>query len=362
MRHLFGLLFLTACVQAFDPEIDAVDVHPIIIDALLTNENLNHEVRINRAQDINESPFVPIDNADIYVEDNEGATYEYERIERGRYASINAFAGVVGMSYRVVISIDGETYESGFEEMRTPGDVDDVSAQFGIQSLQSETGEITNEPVVDILASLTFDGTDESYFRFDWEATYEARTPSQGTGICWNERGETPPSNLELKSCYISDRPNSFLRLFSTERVQGNSINSIKIFSVNPNRRFQIRYSPEITTYSINKTAFDFWEIVDNQVNSGGSLFDIPPSPLLGNIVRTNPSGERVIGLFEVASVTKRRAFLLASVVETELPHYNSDCTLPSGSQGETPPPRPFSCCECTFLANSTDVKPSFWD
>lgn len=357
-------------METFNPEVDEADSQPIIVDALLTNQNIRHSVTINRAKNIGETKqFEAISAAFVYVEDNNGQTFDYIYSTNGRYVAINPFAGVVGTFYKLVIEIEGQQYESGFEELLPEVEIRKINAITAIERIQSETGEGENQRRMQISVDLNFPENQEAYYRFDWNSTHMARTPLQGSTRCWTERDLPEPTDLEpFTICYINEFSPSFIKLFTSKGLQDSSIDSVKVFSVQPNKRFQIKYSPRITLFNISETAFNFWKAVENQVASNGSLFDSPSSPINGNISPISDGNERLIGVFEVASVTSKRAFFLRSSVDLqsdfdlELDHYQRDCSPSTGFNGDTPLPPPLFCCDCRLLPGSLDVKPAFWE
>ncbi len=363
-KYIFYLIALTACVEKFNPDLDAADSQPLIVDALLTNENKQHSVTINLAKDISDfSQFTPVIDGTVYVEDSQGRIFDYVHTANDKYTSVVAFAGIIGSSYRLVIDVDGQRYESSFEELMPEAQIAEINANTAVERISSETGEATDELRVTISVDLNLPVDREVYYRFDWNSTYRARTLDQGSTVCWDERNSDPPINLDVSAtCYVNESSSSFLRLFSSEGLQATGIEDVAIYSVEPNRRFQTKYSPEITLFHITKTAFDFWQAIENQSTNTGSLFDTPPSPINGNISYTGSGNERVIGIFEVASVTRKRAFFLNSVVNRDFDNYNIDCRPSAGPPGSPQPVRPLFCCDCRFLPNSTDVKPDFWE
>lgn len=362
-RYIYCLLILSACVEAFDPQIDPIMDQPLVVDALLTNENIRHTVTLSRVTNVNDTSLIPVANANVRIEDNTGQTFEFTYFKRGKYVSVDSFSGIIGNSYRLLVNVNDQQYESSFEELLPPGEINGINAAFDFVSIQQETGETLNVPRVNFSADIAFPSNETTYYRFDWNATYQARTPSQGTGDCWTERGQEVPGELIAnRICYINENSSTFLKLFSSEGLEGSSFEEIDIFSVNPNKRFQTVYSPEIVLYRMNKDIFDFWDAVEDQTFGSGSLFDSPLGPITGNIQNTDPEGDRVIGIFEVASTFRYRSFFKPSVIGRELSHYNADCILPPGPFGTPPPPRPYSCCECLFLDNSTAVKPDYWE
>ena len=58
---------------------------------------------------------------------------------------------------------------------------------------------------------------------------------------------------------------------------------------------------------SINREAYEYWEKIKIVINNQGSLFDIPPAPVFGNIANVEDRNEIVLGYFEVAKTKVTR-------------------------------------------------------
>ncbi|MEP2773222.1 MAG: DUF4249 domain-containing protein [Fulvivirga sp.] len=362
-RCLFVLLLFTSCIEQFQPKVDEPDELPLVIDGLITNEFKNHRININRVNTLaGPVQFNFEDEAKVYVESSGGEIFEFSNIGNGSYISDQAFAGTIGESYKLVINLEGKTYESSIEEMPKTAEIDSIKAKYEIKSIQDETGDLVNKPLISILIDVKLSDEQDYYMRLDWEATYKAKTPNQGLGVCWTEAGREPPDNLDPdKICYVNENSTSFLNVLTSDGIDRLTIKDYEAYSVSPNKRIQFMYSPKIYLYSMAKSSYDFWNAVKNQVENTGSLFDAPPTPIGGNIFNMENVNERVLGIFEVASVNSKREFFLRSIITDELDNYNADCS-PSGGQLSPPPPPPLYCCECTFLPNSSDKKPDFWE
>lgn len=359
-------MFLTSCVEYFDPTIDPPEEQPIIIDALLTDELKNHEVTITRAKYIEDlGGNETIENAEVYMEDNDGTRFLFNHTKNGLYTSVDMFAGDQNLQYRLVVTIDSEQYLSEYESMPESATMTNLDTRFGFETTQREPGVFSDEPRMKFFVDIELlDEESDSYFRFDWEATYAVQTPDQGDSVCWQERELEYPSDLTIETCYATETPDGFLKIFSTEGViTGKNINELEVYGIHPNKRFQSRYSPEITMYSISREAYEFWDQILNQNENAGGIFDPPFGPINGNIYSVNETSERVVGIFEVASVNKIRSFFTRPAVPIEMRDYQRDCDLPTTDTAGNPIliPRPFFCCDCTQLANCTNVRPDFW-
>lgn len=357
------LLFIciSGCIDTFDPEIDEIEDGNLVVEGLVTNEPGPYEVKLSKSISIESgSGYELISDAKVSVRDNNNNIFSFEMTSPGIYKSDpNEFIGKIGDEYQLIIEYENSTYESSFEKILPNYVIDSIYAEFEYRAIQTETGDITNKPFINIYADINFPDEDY-YYRYDWSATYQAFTPLQGTAACWPNPSDVPINDLDpLKKCYVNENSNGFLRLFSSSGISGNSFKKHLVYSVDPNKRLQLKYSPLIKQYSLTSEAYDFWKSIESQSLNGGGLFDTPPTQITGNIVNITDSDEVILGYFTASSVIERRAFLLPSLVP-ELDHYAVDCSTESGPFSPPIIP-PQSCCECTFLPQSTSIKPDFW-
>jgi hypothetical protein len=182
------------------------------------------------------------------------------------------------------------------------------------------------------------------------------------------------------KICWVTERSDEILikntSLYNQARVSKYPI----LFITNKTDRLKERYSILVNQYSLNESEYNFWEKVQNITERIGSLYDITPMAITGNIrCNTNPD-ETVLGYFSVSAVTQKRLFVKDTFVG--LPNFYTYCAtdtlmgvLPEEDlnkkiwviedYGDEIPPfwvitTYRECADCT--TRGTKVKPSFWD
>ena len=61
---------------------------------------------------------------------------------------------------------------------------------------------------------------------------------------------------------------------------------------------------------SLTKSAFQFFDLLQNQLNIQGNIFDPPPAKLGTNIINLDNPDEDVIGYFGVSDVSRDSLFI----------------------------------------------------
>ncbi|MEJ2005921.1 MAG: DUF4249 family protein, partial [Cyclobacteriaceae bacterium] len=109
-----------------------------------------------------------------------------------------------------------------------------------------------------------------------------------------------------------------------------------------------------VETHTISESAYEYWRKVQVLLNNTGSIFDIPPAAIPGNVFNSDDPGEVVLGFFEasnihVSRIEKWRSDFPYSVPESmcdydpeksseEYPNYCIDCRILEGSGYRRPP------------------------
>jgi hypothetical protein len=147
--------------------------------------------------------------------------------------------------------------------------------------------------------------------------------------------------------------------------------------------RIGIRYSILVRQYALTSEAYQYWQIIQKNTERTGTLFDLQPSQLHGNIVPLTDKNEPVIGFVSAGSVQQKRIFIKHAEVQNWVIVRASQepCDLVGIPQNQAnylifkyPDPRyvPYyfvtggivltrqPCLDCTIQGGS-NIMPSFW-
>lgn len=106
---------------------------------------------------------------------------------------------------------------------------------------------------------------------------------------------------------------------------------------------------------SLNKSTYDYFKIINDQVNANGGLNAPPPAPLLGNLFNPNDPNEIVLGQFTTAGVSTKSIFIDRSTI-IENPIRPDDAII---LETCIPCPTSFPCEESL---TRTSKKPEGWE
>lgn len=301
-----GTLFVS-CVE----EINFVETEEsfesiLVIDAAITNELKQQEVLLSRTYAFEEDGPNPESGATIYLEGNQ-EIFNFTETETGLYKSDLTFSAQENVDYKLIVKTNNNrVYKSTPMQLTASTEIDNLYAEreyndYGVNGMSI---------YVD-----SFDPLNNSkYYRYTYEETYKIIAPK------WNNQEIVI---LDTLSCEVDLRDR-----IQEERVCYNTVPSFNINIENTNGlsedrvsrhliRFinsedfilSWRYSINVKQYIHSIEAYNFYKLL-KEFSEEGSLFSQSQVGFInGNIVsETNPE-EKVIGFFDVTSVTEKRLF-----------------------------------------------------
>lgn len=395
---LIGLFFsLVSCVDPYQLQNSNFE-EIIVIEATVSNELKKQEVKISktyRSGEDNEDAL--ISDADVFVQDSDGNQYNFE-YETDKYVSTAEFQAVANKEYELhVTTSDGKSYSSTKQKLTTQTDIESVIASVvtnndGIRGVE--------------IAINSFDPTNTSkYYRYEYEETSKVTAPEWKSEYAVvnpdldNAVGhpyiELFPRVTEARICYSTEKSKNLYLTSTNNLIEDRVINFPLRFIADSDYTIGERYSINVKQYIQNLEAFTYFTTLKELSASGGDILS-PNQPgfLLGNIKSDTNQNEKVIGFFEVASVSSKRIFFnYEELFPGELqPPYFVDCTIQefdycfdpnAGCDGERLngyvinnqftyvehpiPPSPSiiykyvlsPCGDCTTF--SSNIRPTFW-
>ncbi len=100
-----------------------------------------------------------------------------------------------------------------------------------------------------------------------------------------------------------------------------------------------------IIQHSMTQEALAYWKKVDQVANRVGSLFEVPPAPIPGNISNLTAEDQQVLGFFEVSKVDTSGVFIVAEDIPVFLG--NAGVTINCQYAQEYLAGVPFQCFTC---------------
>jgi hypothetical protein len=338
------LLLTGSCIDQLD-FIGNTEEGQLVIYGLVTDSDEIHKVTISETQSFSRIPK-GIAGARVTLKDGQGVIRFFQDKGNGDY-ELEGVVAQAGSSYKLEIELEGKSYESEFEVMPTLSANDELSYTIATEPIN---GTIAR-PVMTLYSETTLPATDAPiYLRWKVRETYLWQ-------LVWviPESGFPPPPP---PNCFISsDLDANRLNLFD-----GSNSTSLKTEMVMSKRHidnsFISPYNLSVTQLSTTRGAYEYWEQIKIMLDNQGSLFDVPPATVKGNMSNTDNPDEKVLGYFEVAKTKITRLYTFYS----DIPFYLlKPCDYIRGKAIESYPSECHSCAVRAGSKSWTNERPSWW-
>lgn len=304
----------------------------LVVEATITNELKTQEVKLTRTYRLEEDGPQTELGATVYITDETGIDYSFAwNPETHTYRSVNEFQVEPGKTYQLHITTsDGKNYQSRAELLTTVNNMEDVVA-----SVENVDGERS----VQIFAK-SFDPANSSkYYRYEYMETYkiiapywthltadrlppDSANPNGGIVVFPRDPG------IESKTCYNTYFSYDIIQT-STNNLSEDRVNfPVRTISAS-SPMIRQRYSILVRQYVQNLASYTFYKTLKELSGQGSILSQNQPGFFYGNIRSVENPAEKVIGFFDVSSVSSKRIYFNYGDLfpGEQLPPYFVDCT-----------------------------------
>jgi hypothetical protein len=350
---IFLGLLLNTCISPFNAEAP-YEVEGLVVSGTLTTVTGLQEVVIRRPASFTTASInYGVKDAQVWILDNTGKRADFvpDQVNAGFYFPADQqFVAEKGKTYVLhVLTQDQSKYESAPETVKPVAPIKNVYTEE----------VITNDPGLGkvlsgykVLLDAEDPATKGDYYRWSWKhfepisfckEVYflppRARVASVTAFTCC----ELPCWDIDR--CY-----RNCTDVMSDVLINGKSISRHPILSIG---YCSNDYYVEVQQRSITKDAYDYWRAVDQLSANNGSIFDVAPAAIRGNLKCINDAKKTAFGFFEVSDVQEKGFFINRSEVKNRAVLQRCP-PFPATIE-------PFICAPCLESAYRTKVKPKFW-
>ncbi|HLF52210.1 DUF4249 domain-containing protein [Flavobacterium sp.] len=375
-------ILIVSCTEPYALQTNTFE-EAIVVEASITNEFKKQEIKISRTYRFEENGPTFETGATVIITDDQGNTYDFEE-QSEMYISTSEFQAVPDRQYKLnITTADGKTYQSNNQTLTTANQIESLIPTV-VTKGDGERGVQINVN--------SFDPTNTSkYYRYTYEETYKVIVPKWSPNdLYYNSLSnafELSIRDPNTRICYSSVNSNTNI-LTSTNEQSEDRVNFPVRFISDQNYIISHRYSILVKQYVQNLESHTFYKTLKDLSSSGSILSQNQPGFFYGNIRAIENPNEKVIGFFDVSSVsTKRMFFNYADLFPDEpLPPYFNDCHIVTFNLTDPGPPSTTSelinaienntvryfahgypeyhmvipvCGDCTSF--SSNIIPSFW-
>lgn len=331
-----SIFLLNACIDPFPIEQNGFE-DVLVVEATLTNEQKVQQIRLSRTYPFDSIAPVAESGAAVTVRAAGGQTFSFQETEPGLYNSTQAFALLPNTDYSLEItSRNGTTYLSDTE--RLPGSAE-ITELYAIRE-NNENG--TEGVFIYLDGAATTDNA--KYFRYAYEETYKIIAPEWSPEefrltdydpcalpeITYNL--EIVPREDEQQVCYNTVASTAVI-LNDGTTLTGDSFERLPVrFLGATDFMIRHRYSILVKQYVQQPEAFSYYQALQDFSSSESIFNSTQPGFLNGNIRVDGDPDAKVIGYFELSSVSEARLFFNFEDLFPDLPRppYVQTCTVSS--------------------------------
>jgi hypothetical protein len=365
---LLSFLLISGCITKFVPETDE-DPNLLVVEGLITDQPDVYKIKLSRSMPLGRKlTLKPLKGCTVSIVDNMGNAYlAKESATIGTYLTTQgSFRGVVGRVYTLHIQTNNSTtthysYRSIPMKLKAVPPIDSLYYEKVVIQERNELSQAKDGSQI-YLNVLDPQGLCK-FYRWDYTETWKFRLPyAVPNNTCWITNNSND-INIKSTSVLTEDRISRFpLKFISSETD-----------------RLSVRYSILVNQYSLSEDEFTYWEKLQSISEEVGSLYDITPSSIAGNISCVEDPAEQVLGYFSVSAKTSKRIYIdddfrglvnyySDCVSDTvfgrgTIPYLNSSVWIIEEQQYTSPPYRVLTdkqfCADCTVRGSTT--RPPFW-
>ena len=316
---IFALtIIIMSCTKPYNPPHITPVTGFLVVEGVINAGNDSTRFKLSRTVNLDSSTVAPVTNAVVTVEGSNNISYPLTGNVAGIYTSAPLNLNQ-SLTYRLhIITASGEDYKSDYVGVKVTPPID--SLPYAIKSNGLQINLNTHDPA-----------NNTRYYRWDyvetWEfhSEYDSQYVSNGDTVLYR----TPSQNVYY--CYTSDNSNSILLGSSAKLIQDVISVAPIAFVPSNSEKIETEYSILVNQYALTSDAYSFWQILKNDTEQLGSIFDVQPSEISGNIHSTTNPNEHVIGYISASTIQTKRIFVHNIVLpETWTPNYPYTCALDS--------------------------------
>lgn len=296
--HFLLLLLFAACKKEYVPQVILAPNNYLVIDGFInTAPGSVSTFQLSRTRNLTDTVvFIPEEGALVTIESGSGNAYTLFSTGNGLYSSAPLTLSPAG-EYRLrVTTADLHQYESDFVPVKNTPAIDSIT---WVQNNDLELFVHARDP-----------GNNTRYYRWDFVETWQYQAPFKTDWRAINGFIVAADATTQTFTCWANQRSTGIL-LGNTTALSEDVVSRQLIHRiVKDDEKLSIRYSMLLNQYAITEDAWKYWLIIQRNSQQVGTLFDLQPSQLKGNISSTTHPTEPVIGFVSACNAVQKRIFI----------------------------------------------------
>lgn len=306
---------LAGCVEPFHLSIPANDVNALVIDGFVNATDSTMQVILSHAVSVTSTDSSYAEQgAIVWVQSDDGHLYSLTEGNAGYYSG-KAHTSPAHKYQLLITTHDYKKYYSDFIDILEAPPIDSV------YWAPSATG-------VALYVDSHQDNGGTRYYRWTFDETWKYRTPYYAYRIWQNGKLDSvAPANY---ICWKSDASTDIM-VFSTAPLQQDRVSKFQVnFLPKGIQKLSMKYSINLHQRAISANLYSYWQQLKTNPQNLGSLFDVLPTQVLGNVHSDSDPSEIVLGYFSGSTVSSKRIFIDTLQLPEYLQHLPSYYNCPN--------------------------------
>jgi hypothetical protein len=293
------IVAIYSCQKPIDIKATTTNANILVVEGLINAGSNLTTIKLSRTVTIgNKTTANPEGGATITIENAQATVATLNEVSKGTYSSAAILNLDKTKQYRVRIkTANGKIYLSDLVDVKITPPIDSVGYTFKNNGIQ-------------IYANAHDDTNNSRYYLYDYAEAWIFNT-FYSSGYVSNGSGLSPRTPAQIVSSCYNETATANIFLNSTAALsQDISYQFPLIFIEGTSERISVRYSILVNQTVLTKDAYVFWENLKKSTESLGSIFDVQPSQLIGNIHNVTDPTEPVIGYISAGTTQSKRIYI----------------------------------------------------
>ena len=310
------LLGLLSCRKPYIPPAIAAPDSYLVVEGVINPGSDSTVIKLSKTVNLNaKTTLKPVLGATVTVENDQNNKWPLVGDGAGNYIS----AGLnlpLQAKYRLSINTgDGQQYQSDFVPVKLTPPIDSVGYKLASDRLNIYVN--THDPA-----------NNTRYYRWDYTETWKfhAKFFSDLFLDTLHHVIVDRDSTQQVYYCFASDQASNIV-LGSTQKLAQDVVYQSPVTNVlYTSPKLEIKYSILVKQYALTGDAYTFYNLLKQNTEQLGTIFDAQPSELTGNIHDVTKPAEPVIGYVSVTNVQTKRIFISNDDIPLTLTVYPYYC------------------------------------
>ncbi len=307
-------LILGSCIRTFNAPKGAVSQNYLVVEGFINVGNDSTYFTLSRSNSLSDSQIVKYESgASVIIEGTNNTSYPLTEGSPGKY-SCAPFNAVSTAQYRlhIVTTSGGQYISNDVTPLYTPP-IDSVT-------WANTLGGVT------VYVNTHGDNNTSRYYHWTFNETFEIQSTFASI-YYYDSVSHLPKPRLDFEAhhtCWRTEYASNIV-LASTTGLSNNTIYQQPVnFLPDSSWKLKFEYSIVVQQLSIDSNAYTFFQLLHNNNDVTGSIFDAQPTTITGNIHCVNHPSETVIGYVYATSTNEQRILIDHFQVTGWYPESNS--------------------------------------